>query len=169
MTIGSWQLASNSGREVARWDVHERHETSRGVALTCDVQLEGQYFGAALGGLSEMRDYRLLLRDLSVGTLELGRLSSYLGEWLRLPLAEQVSHPLTFVCNVGELFDQSLTMTLGGRDDTLSDGKPVVTLGFIVGRLRGELVFVTDQKCLGLFCADIGAMLHRHADPTKAG
>jgi hypothetical protein len=161
MTMGSWQLTSISGREAARWDVQERHETARrGVALSCNVQLEGQYFGAALGESSKVRDYRLLLKGLEVGTMELKRLSSYLGEWLKLPLAEQAGHPLTFVCNVGELFDQSLTMKLGKRDDTLADGNPIVTLGFIVGRLKGELSLVTDQKGLELFCAGIDAVLH---------
>src|SRR5262249_25093557 len=149
MESSSWQLTSSSGREWVRWDLQEVHAREQRAALICDIHLEGQYFGAALGGeATGVRDYHLLLGGLAIGRDELERLSLYLRQWLQLPLAQQARRPPALTCNVGGLFDQSLTMTLGQRDDTLSGGRPVATFRYIVGRLTGELSFVTDQSCL---------------------
>ncbi len=152
-----WQLSSSSGRETVRWDVREVRATEG--ALVCDVRLEGQYFGDGLGEASAAPDYGLLFRGLAIRVADLERLCSYLGEWLRLPIGEQARHPLSVVCDVGGLFDQSLTLSLGHRDDTLSGGHPTATFRYIAGRLTGELSFVVDPSCLQVLCDGIGEAL----------
>lgn len=48
-----------------------------------------------------------------------------------------------------------LDLTFHDRADTISsDDKPVVTVLFALGRIRGEFSFVTDQSCLGLFARE---------------
>lgn len=169
MSNSFWQLNSNSGRESVRWDLSGERTSQNSKVLLCDVQLTGQYFGATLGGDDpKLRDYALVLRRLAIGVPELDRLSSFLRSWLHLPLADQANHPPAFDANVGGLFDQSLIMSLGKRDDTISAGKPVATFRYIAGRLRGELSFVTDQSCLRILSEGIDAVLESTAIGTSA-
>ena len=49
---------------------------------------------------------------------------------------------------MGALFDQRLILTVGRRDDTRSAGRPVATLAYAVGRMRGELSYVVDHHGL---------------------
>jgi hypothetical protein len=163
--IRSWRLNSNSGRETVCWKVREGPRSNHANAFVCDIHLTGQYFGATLGGdSSELRDYSLVLKGLAIGVAELERLATFLHTWLQLPLAEQGHHPPSFDCKVGGLFDQSLIMSLGERDDTISGGKPVVTFRYLTGCLKGELSFVTDQSCLLELSEGIRAVLAT-ADP----
>lgn len=47
-------------------------------------------------------------------------------------------------------------LIFGMRDDIIaSSDKPVVTIGFKIGRINGEFCFVTDQSCLKLFAGDV--------------
>lgn len=47
-------------------------------------------------------------------------------------------------------------LIFGMRDDIIaSSDKPVVTIGFKIGRINGEFCFVTDQSCLKLFAEDV--------------
>ena len=49
-----------------------------------------------------------------------------------------------------------LDLIFGPRKDVIaSHDKPVVTVGFNVGRVSGEFFFVTDQSCLRLFADDV--------------
>ena len=49
-----------------------------------------------------------------------------------------------------------LDLIFGPRKDVIaSNDKPVVTVGFNVGRVSGEFWFVTDQSCLRLFVDDV--------------
>lgn len=149
MTQTHWQLDSSSGDESVRWDVREERPGRDGKTLVCDVFLSGRYFGAELRSpTSGGPDFSLVLGGLEIGTVELDRLAAYIREWLQLQPIEQINHPPAFECSVGALHDQSLILSLGPRDDIASDGKPVATFRYIVGRLTGEFVFVTDQTCL---------------------
>ena len=156
MAMGSWHLNSSSGRESVCWQVLSHGHG----AFVCDILLSGEYFGATLGGdPAGPRDYTLVLKNLSIGVEELGRLAAFLNSWLELPMAEQAQHPPTFECAVGGLFDQVVIMDLRERNDVLSGGKPVVTFRYITGRLTGELSFVTDQSCLRELSEGIGVAL----------
>jgi len=49
-----------------------------------------------------------------------------------------------------------LDLIFGPRKDVItSNDKPVVTVGFHIGRVSGEFCFVTDQSCLKLFADDV--------------
>ena len=164
MAMASWHLNSSSGRESVRWQV----SSHRPDAFVCDILLSGQYFGATLGGSStEPPDYSLVLKSLTIGVEELGRLAAFLSSWLALPIAEQARHPPAFECAVGGLFDQIILMELRERSDVLSGGKPVVSFRYITGRLKGELSFVTDQSCLRELSEGIGRALAEEPSETS--
>jgi len=164
MARDGWLLSSNSGRESVSWVLTDAQPGGRGQVVTCDIHLAGQYFGSSLAaGDRELRDYELSLYGMAVGVVELERLSSTISTWHQLPLAEQARHKLAVECNVGALFDQSLTLILGRRDDRLSGGNPVATFKYLVGSLSGELVFVTDQSCLFGLAAGIHEALEELA------
>lgn len=126
----------------------------------CDIHLAGEYYGASLAeSRSEVRDYSLTLRGMAVGISELQRMCSTIESWLDLSLAEQARQRLGLECSVGGLFDQSVILKLGRRDDMISGGNPVATFMYLVGSMRGELVFVTDQSCLRELTTGIRAAL----------
>jgi len=163
MSEWGWGLSSVSGREATRWTV--RGSDGRGVdgTLTCDVRLEGQYYGEALGAQppGDVPDFALVLRGLDLRRRELDRLAGYLAEWLALPPAALGDQGAGFTCGMGALFDQRLTLTVGRRDDTRSAGRPVATLAYGVGRMRGEMSYVIDHQCLRHLAAGIaGALEH---------
>jgi hypothetical protein len=60
---------------------------------------------------------------------------------------------------MGALFDQSLILRVGQRDDTRSAGRPVATLTYSVGRMRGEMSYVIDHEGLSRFTAGIARAL----------
>jgi len=122
----------------------------------------------SVGMVSVLRDYGLVLKGLAICVTELERLATFLDSWLRLSLAEQTQHAPSIECSVGGLFDQSLVMCLGERDDTLSGGKPVATFRYVTGRMKGELSFVTDQSCLRALSDGIRAALTRASSATHA-
>ena len=68
MSEWGWELSSVSGREVARWTVTGCDGRGEDAALTCDVRLEGQYYGEALGAqsLGDVPDFALVLRGLDL-------------------------------------------------------------------------------------------------------
>jgi len=159
MNASSWELLSSDGRESARWIVLERDALAPEPAFLCDVILAGHYFSAPLAagsGSEASRDFTLELRRLAVPTRTLDRLVTALQAWLDQPARELDASRLALDCELGGLFDQRLRLVLGERADTLSSGHPVATLSYTVGRLRGELSFVTDPACLAAFCEAIG-------------
>jgi hypothetical protein len=157
------ELRSSNGLECARWIVVERAQPASEAALICDVVLAGRYFSAPFAADSDSgapQDFMLEMRRLAVPVRTLERLAEALGRWLDLSLHEQHSAPLTLDCEMGGLFDQYLHLVLGKRDDTLASGQPVATLSYLVGRMRGELSFVTDPTCLRAFHESITAAIH---------
>lgn len=156
----SWHLNSSSGRDSVSWDAVADLPRAQPEVVLCDIQLAGEYYGAALAdSASGLRDYSLTLRGMAVGMRELQRMCSTIESWLDLSLAEQARQRLGLDCSVGGLFDQSLVLSLGSRDDIISGGKPVATFKYLVGSMRGELVFVTDQSCLRELTTGIRAAL----------
>ena len=60
---------------------------------------------------------------------------------------------------MGALFDQSVILSVGRRDDTRSAGRPVATLAYAVGRMRGEMSYVIDHHGLRHLAAGIARAL----------
>ena len=164
---GSWALVSRSGRERVTWHVRAVEGTGADAVLTCDIALSGQFFGESLGsGRPEAPpDFSLEIRGLLLRLSTLQRLYDHLKRWLDLPLAEMRSTRLRLDCDMGGLFDQDVRLLLGERADTLSSGHPVATVKYIVGRMSGELSFVTDPSCLASLCEEVGAALRRESRP----
>lgn len=53
-----------------------------------------------------------------------------------------------------------LNLIFGTREYIIaSSDKPVVTIGFNIGRINGEFYFVTDQSCLTLFAGDVARVI----------
>jgi hypothetical protein len=156
-----WELPSNSGREVSRWTVTEVRGEAAEKTYRCDVALEGRFYGDTLGSavVDEIKDFSLVVRGLQLRHQELSRLVDRLRQWLSLPLAALKDRSLEFSCGMGGLFDQSLLLTLGQRDDTISGGRPVATLAYIVGRMNGELSYPVDPSCLEILADGIERVL----------
>lgn len=150
MTERGWDLPSVSGREAARWIITGCHGQGEDAALTCDVRLEGRYFGDLLDASprGETPDFALLLRGLDLRRRDLDRLAGHLAAWSVLPPAALGDDGAGFTCAMGALFDQRLILGVGRRDDTRSGGRPVATLTYGVGRMRGELSYVVDHHGL---------------------
>jgi len=161
MTEVQWELPASSGRERAVWKVVRRENDG----FCCDVELRGRYFGELLEAAPQAAlprsDFVLELRGLQLLAVDLQRFADHLREWLQLPLAELRQRSLAVSCGMGGLFDQHLQLELGPRDDTISAGRPVATLGYVVGRLRGELSYVVDPGCLEILERGIRAALGR--------
>lgn len=146
----SWQLSSHGGREQVTWHARRAEGTGDEAVLTCDIVLVGRFFGETLGSgpPDASPDFSLEIRGLAVRIPTLQRLHDHLTRWLDLPLAEMRTARLEVDCDMGGLFDQDVRLILGDRQDTLSSGRPIATLKYLVGRMSGELSFVTDPTCL---------------------
>ena len=68
---------------------------------------------------------------------------------------------------MGALFDQSLTLAIGQRADVVSSGRPVATLEFSVGRLRGDFRYLVDADTLGQFTRGIQTALESAPSPFQ--
>lgn len=158
-----WELPSNSGREVSRWTVIETCGSGDERAYRCDIALEGQFYSEMFdsAAVGDLRDFGLVIHGLMLRHHELQRLVSHLREWLSLPPAELRDRSLDLTCGMGGLFDQSLRLALGQRDDTLSGGRPVATLVYLVGRMKGELSYPVDPSCLKIMADGIERILER--------
>lgn len=157
----SWGLVSSSGRDRVTWLATAIEDGGDGPALRCDIALEGRFFGESLdsGSREPGPDFRLDIRGLAIGISTLVRLHDHLKRWLDLPLAEMGRTRLELDCDMGSLFDQQVLLIVGQRADVLSSGHPVATVKYIVGRMSGEMSFVTDQSCLSGLRAGIGETL----------
>ena len=147
----SWALASSSGGERVTWRVRSVEGCGDDTVLACDIILQGRFFGESLGSShpDAPPDFDLEIRGLAVRIATLQRLHEHLQRWLELPLAEMRTARLQLDCDMGGLFDQDVRLILGDRVDTLSAGRPVATVQYVVGRMSGGMSFVTDQTCLG--------------------
>jgi hypothetical protein len=161
MTGASWTLVSNSGREKVTWFARRR-ERGDDAVLTCDILLEGQFFGDALGSgrPDPPPDFGLEIRGLAIRLSTLQRLHEHLQRWLELPLAEMRTSRLELDCDMGGLFDQHVHLILGDRADILASGHPVATVKYLVGRMSGELSFLTDPSGLASLCEDLAATIN---------
>lgn len=157
MTAREWTLASASGREIARWIVM----ADRGGVLTCDVRLDGRYLGETLGGApgDSTPDFSVTMRGLEIPRRDLDRLVGHLQAWLALPPMALADPASGLRCGMGALFGQRLDLEIGARDDVASGWRPVATLAYAVGRLRGELTLILDAEPLARFAAEIAAAL----------
>jgi hypothetical protein len=159
MSLATWELVSSSGRESARWTVVRENRAANEPVLFCDVALAGNYFGEPLSvdTVRPGRDFTLEMHGLAVPISTLIRLLTIMRTWLTLSLSELRSSNLALDCEMGGLFDQRVALVIGDRADTISSGHPVATMKYVVGRMKGELSFVTDQSCLASFCRGIDA------------
>lgn len=161
-----WELPSNSGREVGRWSVTALHRERGETTLCCDVELEGRFFGEApaMGSPHELQDYHLVIHGLYLRRSELSRLVRALRDWLDLPPERLRDHAFEWSGGMGGSSDQHVRLTFGQREDVLSDGHPVATVEFAVGRLSGELSYPTDQSCLRLLVEGVEYALANAGD-----
>ncbi|HEV8199730.1 MAG TPA: hypothetical protein VGS03_06890 [Candidatus Polarisedimenticolia bacterium] len=153
----SWQLASGTGREHMTWTARGIDDSGAETTLVCDVALAGRFFGAALEArpAGKQPDFHLDIRGLTVTVSTLERLHDHLTRWLSLPPFEQSRTPLGLDCDMGSLFDQHVRLLLGERADTLSGGRPVATVRYVVGRMTGEMWFATEADGLSTFSEQI--------------
>ena len=161
--LGGWELASVTGREVSRWTI----AGASGDAFVCDVTLEGQYHGETLGAGWQGRDFALAMRGLELSRPDLDRLAEHLSEWLALPPAALADPGRGLTCGMGALFDQRLALSIGQRADVVSGGRPVATLEFAVGRLRGDFRYVVDGTSLKRFADGIHLALTSAPSPSQ--
>lgn len=157
MSVRGWTLASASGREIARWIV----TGERDDALACDVHLEGRYLGETLGGASREStpDFSLAMRGLEIPRRDLDRLVAHLDAWLALPPVALADPASGLRCGMGALFGQRLDLEIGAREDVASAWRPVATIAYTVGRLRGEFTLIVDAAPLARLAAEIAAAL----------
>jgi hypothetical protein len=147
----SWELPGSSGIETTRWDVIDVHGQGNERTYRCDISLQGRFYGETLDPTTAdgMQDFCLVIRGLQLRHDGLLRFTAQIREWLALPAPELPRSRLEVSCEMGGLFDQSLRLTLGQRDDMLSGRGPIATLSYLIGRMKGELAYPVDQSCLG--------------------
>ena len=144
-----FELRSITDRESVAWTVLERGSD----ALVCDANLSGTYYDRVLGPAAGEPDFGLVLRGVRLPLHELERLAG-----------ELEAGSVALACSMGRLFDQSLLFELGVRDDTLTAGRPVATFRYVVGRMRGEMVFLTDSSRLSSLARGIWAAVRDEGD-----
>jgi hypothetical protein len=144
-----FELRSITDRESVAWTVRERASD----ALVCDAGLSGTYYDRVLDPVGGEPDFLLVLRGLRLPLHELERLAG-----------ELEAGSIALACSMGRLFDQSLLFELGVRDDTLAAGRPLATFRYVVGRMRGEMVFPTDPSRLSSLARGIGATVRAEGD-----
>jgi hypothetical protein len=144
-----FELRSITDRESVAWTVLERGRDT----LVCDASLAGAYYDRVLGPAAGEPDFLLVLRGLRLPVPELERLAG-----------ELEAGSIALACSMGRLFDQSLRFELGVRDDTLAAGRPVATFRYVVGRMRGEMVFPTDSTRLSSLARGIWAAVRAEGD-----
>lgn len=111
--------------------------------LVANLHLRGQHWDGDHELPVDLRS-----EGLQVELRGLERGLEFLERWLHLPLEELVRTRLEGVIDLG----RQLKLEFGERPDVISDGHPVVTACFDLGRMTGEVWFVTDQSCVRLFC-----------------
>lgn len=97
------------------------------------------------------------IEGLWLRTADLNALQEHISGWLCRPLDGLIAEDLNADFELAPLPGQSVRLRFCPRPDTVSGRLPVVTISFSAGELRGEFHFVTDQSCLGLFCAGLAA------------
>jgi hypothetical protein len=150
--IASWELRSNSGDALAKWDVLE---VSPAGVMLCDFQLTCSYSGQG----AESRPVLVEAKQLSLGQRELEHIERLLRTWVDQPLPELSKGPLEARFSAGAVFDNLVTLTFARRADVIYGHNQVASFTLAVGKLRGEFVFVTDQSCIRLLCDGIRAAL----------
>ncbi len=88
---------------------------------------------------------------------DLTEFQEHISRWLRRPLAELTPEKLNADFQLTRLPGQRLDLKFGSRANVISDQKPVLTITFSSGALRGEFYLVTDQSCLALFVQDLSS------------
>jgi hypothetical protein len=65
------------------------------------------------------------------------------------------------------MFDNHVSLSFGPRDDLIAERHPCVTLRFGLGKLAGEIGFVTDQSCIRELCDGIRTCLTTQASHSS--
>lgn len=164
--LPQWTLPSNSGREQAVWVVTSTKDSAEGKIYTCRVTLEGKFFEATLASeeLGPAQDFALTIHGLQLRETVLLRLQEQLQSWLALPLAQLRDRELELDCGVGGYHDQALRLRFGQRVGIISEGKPVATLEYVIGRMRGEISFTVDPSGLQIMSDQLSEVLAQEPD-----
>lgn len=94
------------------------------------------------------------LENLVLSAARLRELKDRIETWLGSPNVGSVAFSGKYSLAADSY--STLDLIFCPRNDVIaSDDKPVVTIAFHVGRVRGEFCFVTDQSCLRIFADDV--------------
>lgn len=154
-TSTSWELRSNKGGELIRWEFRSTSGHGDSSTLVCDLSVRASYWGQD----ADPRDVNLTIRQLPVRRAALETLEKHLRGWVDLPIAELAHTPLVYMADAGGMFDNHVSLSFGPRDDLIAERHPCVTLRYGLGKLAGEMSFVTDQSCIRDLCDGIRTCL----------
>ena len=87
------------------------------------------------------------------------RLRDRIATWLHQPLDALDPASLDSQFRLTRVPGQEFLVAFGARADVISDRKPVLTVSFAAGRLKGSFLFVTDQSCLNIFVDGLSAAI----------
>ena len=147
-------LRSNRGSESLSFRFLEQHDCGPDPGVDCEVVVCGSSWGDG-----SPRPIRADLGALHLSLVQFGALIGNLGDWLALPLADLATQPLRSVCPLAFSPPATFEIRFGSRQDTIDDGKPVVTIAWQIDSFGGEFHYVTDPSCLDEFAAGLIAML----------
>ena len=147
-------LSSNRGSESLSIDFQGRNDC--GPDPGADARVTARLSSWATG---EPRPTGIDLGCVQLSLSEASSLLSDIENWLALPLDRLAQTPLASTCDLAFAPSDKLTLSLGARDDIISEGKPVLTISFSVGSLSGEAHFVSDQSCLAEFARSLASAL----------
>ena len=150
-TSTSWELRSNKGGELVRWELRSTSGHGDSLTLVCDLSLRASYWGQG----SDPRDVSLTIHQLLIRRAALEDLEKHLRGWVELPMAALARTPLEYSADAGGLFDNHISLSFGPREDLIAERHPCVTLRYGLGKLAGEFAFVTDQSCIRDLCDGI--------------
>lgn len=140
------KLESNRGGESLRLEFIERRDCGPDPGADCSVILAGSNCSDG-----EPKTVRADLGCLHLSLIAVSALAAELERWVGLPLERLATEPLECEHELAFAPTSGLRVRFGERADAISDRKPVLTVVFSVGSLKGELHFVTDQSCIAVF------------------
>jgi hypothetical protein len=123
---------------------------------TCTLRLIGEHWEGGHG-----RPFTVTADGFVLRAAALDALHHHVVSWLDGPLEALVSSRLDASFELaGPL--QTLGFRFGPVDEVIAErSKPVVSIGFSIGALRGNFHIVTDPSCLALFAEGLGDALKR--------
>jgi hypothetical protein len=146
-------LPSNDGEAQFVIELGAPVEYALETGYESAIHLRGRYWD----GGEQTFPLSTSISGLWLSAPSLTSLRDHISQWLRQPLRHLIADDLSAGFELAQLYNQSVHVRFGRRDDTISDMKPVVTIAFLAGALQGEFHFVTDQSCLALFVEELSA------------